>query len=169
MKLCACHTTKALCRRYNMRHIWMRILSGYGKYDNKYSLIVSTIINSLDNKPLQFSEAEQIWDFVYMDDIANAFYLAAMKGRNNAIYTVGSGHAVCLKDYIMILCEELGENAENSIGKLPYSDSQIMHLEADISRLQEDTGWKPEVGFAEGIERIIPFYKEWKSWLEAYM
>ena len=47
------------------------------------------------------------------------------------------------------------------LGKIPYSDTQIMHLEADISKLQADTGWKPEVDFEDGIVRVINFYKEW--------
>ena len=168
MKLCVCYATRILCRRFNMRHIWMRILSGYGKYDNKYSLIVSAILDKLDGKPLKFSEGKQIWDFVYMDDVANAFYLAARRGKNNAIYAIGSGKARYLKEYIKILCEKLGEDAESGLGELPYSDSQIMHLEADISKLQEDTGWKPEMEFEDGIERVIAFYKEWKPWWEEH-
>ena len=45
------------------------------------------------------------------------------------------------------------------LGKIPYSDLQVMHLEADISRLQADTGWEPEVAFEDGIEKEIEFYR----------
>lgn len=45
------------------------------------------------------------------------------------------------------------------LGKIPYTDTQIMHLEADISKLQVDTGWKPEVEFEDGIEKVIEFYR----------
>ena len=36
-----------------------------------------------------------------------------------------------------------------------------MHLDADIKKIQHDTGWTPQVSFEEGIERVIDFYKEW--------
>ncbi len=160
MKLCARHTTRNICGHLGMRHIWMRILSGYGEYDNEYSLIVSSILNSLAGRPLAFSKGEQIWDFVHMDDIANAFFLAGGGGKNNAIYTIGTGKETPLKEYIEILCEKLGEDPAGTIGRLPYADGQIMHLSADTANLREDTGWKQEIDFGDGIERTIEFYKK---------
>ena len=80
MKLCSCYATRMLCDKYGMRHIWPRVLSGYGKYDNDGSVLIANIVNSLHHRPLAFSKGEQIWDFVYMDDIANALYLIAKHG-----------------------------------------------------------------------------------------
>lgn len=160
MKLCACHATRILCQEYGIRHIWPRILSGYGFFDNMHSMLVSNILKALDGKELIFSKGEQVWDFLYMDDIANALYCIAKRGKDNAIYPIGSGNARPLKEYIEILCRKLGKLDEMELGKVPYSDKQIMHLEADISKLQEDTGWKPEVEFEDGIERVIKFYKQ---------
>lgn len=169
MKLSACYATRLLCKKYNIRHIWPRILSGYGIYDNIGSILISTILKSMDGKKLEFSKGEQIWDFVYLDDIANALFLIARKGQNGAIYPVGSGDARPLKDYIRILCEKLGKLDDMELGKISYTDTQIMHLEADISRLQEDTGWKPEVSFEDGIVKVIEFYKDWKPrWEQKY-
>lgn len=163
MKLCACYTTRILCKRYNMRHMWVRILSGYGLYDNMNSMLISNILNSLQGKPLEFSRGEQIWDFVHMDDIANALLLLAQKGHDNTIYTVGSGEARPLRDYMEILCRKLGESVESGLGKIPYSEYQVMHLEADISDLKEDVGWEPEISFEKGIGEVIEFYREWKG------
>lgn len=163
MKLSACYTTRILCNRYNMRHNWVRVLSGYGIYDNEDSLLISSIINSLQGKPLNFSKGEQIWDFVFMDDIAEALFLTAERGHENAIYVVGSGEARPLKEYIKILCDRLGEKMEPGMGKIAYSKNQVMHLEADISKITDDIGWKPKISFEEGIERVIEFYKNWNG------
>ena len=119
---------------------------------------------------MEFSKGEQIWDFVHLDDIANALYFMAKKGRDGAIYSVGSGNARPLKEYLKVLCEKLGNFEKAEFGKIPYSDSQIMHLEADISELQRDTGWKPNIEFEKGIEEVIEFYKEWKKcWEKKYL
>lgn len=165
-KLSACYATKLLCREYGIRHVWPRILSGYGLYDNVHSVLMSGILNALAGKKMEFSKGEQIWDFVYLDDIANALYLMARKGRDGAIYTIGSGSARTLKEYLLVLCEKLGKSEEAEFGKIPYSDSQIMHLEADSTELQRDTGWKPEVDFEDGIERVINLYKNKKEYRE---
>jgi nucleoside-diphosphate-sugar epimerase len=45
-------------------------------------------------------------------------------------------------------------------GKLPYSALQVMHLQADISALQSDTGFVPQTCFAEGIRKTIESMKE---------
>ncbi len=160
MKLCACHASRVICRKYGMRHMWPRILSGYGYYDNVYSVLISTIVNSLNGRSPVFSKGEQIWDFVYMDDIANALFLIARKGTDGVCYPIGSGDAKPLKEYLIVLCEKLGNMEKAEFGALPYGDSQIMHLEADISRLQTDTGWRPLVSFEEGITRTIEFYRK---------
>lgn len=45
--------------------------------------------------------AEQIWDYIYVDDIANALYLIASKGMHAKRYPIGSGVARSLRSYIM--------------------------------------------------------------------
>lgn len=170
MKLSACYATRILCQRYGMRHIWSRILSGYGIYDNISSMLISNILNSINGRKLEFSKGEQIWDFVYLDDIANAFFLIAQKGKCNAIYPIGSGKARPLKEYIRILCQALGEEENAGLGSLPYAKNQVMYLAADIDKLQQDTGWMPKVEFEDGIAVVIEFYREWKiKWEKQYL
>ena len=159
MKLCANHASKLICNQYGMRHNWPRILSGYGLYDNTSSVLISTILKSMEGKKLEFSKGEQIWDFVHMDDIANAFFLIAEKGRDGVDYPIGSGQARPLRDYLMILCEKLGCRGDAVFGRIPYDKAQVMHMEADISRLYSDTGWEPQIPFERGIEEVIQFYR----------
>lgn len=158
MKLCACHSTDILCEELGIRHIWARILSGYGSYDNENSMLISTIINSLEGKPLLFTKGEQVWDFVHLDDIANALFLLAKSEKSKGIYPIGSGKARKLRSYIEILCDKLGKLQVAQFGSIPYSSKEIMHLEADISKIQNDTGWVPEIDFEEGIDNTIKFY-----------
>lgn len=159
-KHAACYATRILCDNYGMRHIWPRILSAYGIYDNEQSMLISNILKALKNQTLEFTKGEQIWDFVYLDDVAEAFYLMALHGVNHAIYPVASGTARPLKEYIDIMCEKLQLKDFNNIKIIPYGQRQVMHLEADISKLKRDTEWTPKVKFEDGIERVIQFYRE---------
>lgn len=89
MKLAACHAARLACEQLNIRYMWTRITSAYGMFDNIYTVVASTIRNALDGRELCFSKCEQIWDFVYVDDVANALYLMALRGRKGAIYPLG--------------------------------------------------------------------------------
>ena len=99
-KLAAGKMSRILCSQLGMKHIWCRILSAYGPGDGAHTMVMSTIIKFLNGEDCDFTPGEQKWDFLYNGDIANAFYLAAEKGKNGAIYTLGSGKTKSLKDYI---------------------------------------------------------------------
>ena len=169
MKLSACHATRLVCEKCDMRYLWTRIMSAYGIYDNVSSVLISTILNAMDGKELYFSKCEQIWDFVYVDDVANALYLMAVRGKHGEIYPLGSGAARPLKEYIYTLCSKLEKLDSMRFGKLEYSQHQIMHLEADIHQLEVDTQWYPQIDFDTGIEKTIDFYKQWKiEWEDVF-
>ena len=44
-------------------------------------------------------------------------------------------------------------------GEVPYRPDQVMHLEADITRLKQATSWRPSIGLAEGIRRTVEWYR----------
>ncbi|MBR4050189.1 MAG: NAD(P)-dependent oxidoreductase [Clostridia bacterium] len=153
--------SRELAKNYGIKHIWLRVLSVYGVGDNDFTITVSSLKKLLNGKTAEFTPAEQLWDFLYCDDAANAFYLAALKGKNGAVYTLGSGEAKPLKDYIEIMRKNAG--GEIKLGALPYNENQVMYLCADISELTADTGFKPQIGYEEGIRRTINWLKEVKS------
>ena len=47
-----------------------------------------------------------------------------------------------------------------NFGEIPYSDKQVMNLSVDISDLMKDTGFKPNIGFEDGIERTLDYIKK---------
>lgn len=160
-KLKAGIESRELARKLGIKHIWLRILSVYGVGDNDFTITVSSLKKLLNGETAEFTPAEQLWDFLYCDDAANAFYLAAAKGKNGAVYTLGSGEAKPLKDYIEIMQKYAG--GEIKIGALPYNENQVMYLCADISALTADTDFVPEIGYEEGIRRTINWLKEVNS------
>ena len=101
-----------------------------------------------------------MWDYLYADDVAEAFMLLADKGRDGCVYPIGSGVARPLREYIEIIRDEIDPSLPLGFGEVPYSDKQVMHLCADISKLREDTGFAPKVSFEEGARRTIEFVKD---------
>lgn len=159
-KLAAGQMSRALCRDYRIRHVWTRILSVYGPGDKDRTMVMSGICAMLRGELPKYTKGEQIWDYLYCDDAARAFYLAAEKGKDGAVYAVGSGEERSLKEYIQEIGNVVCPGTEIVFGEVPYYEKQVMYLCADIRELQEDTGFTPSVPFAEGIRRTAEWRKK---------
>jgi len=139
--------------------IWMRIFSVYGRYDRKNSLVSSTIDKLMRGQHCSFTPSEQIWDYLYEEDIGNAFYLAGKNIKKSGVYCVGSGDERKLGEYLMDIRDVVNPSAELGIGEIPYPTDPVMYLSADIRALSRDTGWVPHIKFKDGIRRILEYKK----------
>ncbi len=159
-KLCASQMSREEAKNLNIRHIWTRILSVYGPYDNENSMVMSTVRKLCNGVVPGFTAGEQVWDYLYSKDAAGAFLALAEKGRDGEIYCLGSGKAEQLKDYIYKIRDAVDKNAKLSLGAVPYAPFQVMHLEADITKLTDDTGFVPKYSFDKGIEETVQWAKD---------
>lgn len=173
-KLAAGQLSRMMCDRLDMRHIWVRILSVYGPYDGEATMIMTTIRQLIHGGRPSLTEGRQIWDYLYSKDAAEAFYLLGHQATSmfdgageiadparfhGKVYCLGSGMGRPLKDYIRQMRDAIDPSLSLGLGEVPYSDKQVMHLEADISDLTNDTGFKPKVSFKEGIRETIEYVK----------
>lgn len=159
-KLCAGQMSRVECQKRNIRHIWTRILSVYGPYDGELTMITSTIRKLLNGEVPALTKGEQQWDYLYSDDAARALLLLGEKGVDGKIYCLGSGKAQPLIRYMEIMRDAINTEAKLGVGEIPYGTKQVMYLCADIEDLQKDTGFEPQIDFAEGIKRTIDWIKE---------
>lgn len=159
-KLCAGLMTRQYAHQLGLRHIWVRILSIYGPNDGSQSMVMSTIYKLLDGQTPQCTKGEQMWDYLYSGDAARAFYLAGENGVDGKTYVLGSGSARPLAEYIGDIRDAAAPTGTVALGAVPYGSNQVMFLCADISELQQDTGFTPEVPFAEGIRRTVVWAKQ---------
>lgn len=154
-KLCAGQMTRVQCHKYGIRHIWPRIVSIYGINDAKQTLISTVISKLLAGEKPSLTKCEQVWDYLYSADAADALWAMAEKGKDKAVYVLGSGKTITLKECVEIIRKELKSNVEIGYGDIPYYEDNVMYLKADISPLMEDTGWRPLTNFDEGIRNTI--------------
>lgn len=157
-KLSAMHQCSFRCSQLGIRFVWARVFSVYGPYDRKNSLVTSTINSLILNKPVGFTKAENIWDFLHVSDAAAAIYLLASHSSANGVYNVASGLCRPLYEFIDIICSHFGLAASPFIGLVEHSSSAVS-LNADISRLVNEFDWSPLVDFDQGIGSLIAFQK----------
>lgn len=158
-KLAAGLLTRLRARQLGLAHIWVRILSVYGPHDGEKSMIMSTLKKLLRGERAQLTRGEQIWDYLFNADAAEALRLLAERGTDGKTYVLGSGKAAPLREYISTLASALHAQQLVDLGAVPYAEGQLMHLEADPSALLSDVGWRAKTSFEEGIRKTIDFLK----------
>lgn len=159
-KLCAGQMSRIECERLGIDHIWARVLSVYGPGDSDATMISGVIRALLCGKKPSLTAGEQLWDYLYASDAARAFHLIAEQGISGKVYPLGSGNARPLREYVEEIRDAIDSALSLGFGEIPYSPLQVMHLEADISELNADTGFAPTTAFADGIRATIAYQKE---------
>lgn len=159
-KYAAGKMTRIKAQSFGMKHIWVRILSTYGEFDGVHTMVMSLIRDFSEGKRVACTKGEQMWDYLYCDDAADAFFLAATKGVDGKVYPVGSGQVRPLADYIKDIRDVTAPSLDIGFGEVDYYPGQVMYLCADLTELQNDTGFAPKTEFKVGVEKTYAWYKE---------
>lgn len=138
---------------------WLRLFSTYGPADDPSWLIPYVTLQLLQGKRPALTAAEQVWDYLHVDDVA-AGVIAAIDQRARGLYNLGSGHAVPLRQIITQVRDQIDPALPLGFGELAYRPDQVMHLEADIGALTAATGWQPKVTLAQGIASTVDWFRQ---------
>lgn len=132
----------------------------YGPGDlNDSRIIPRTVLRILDGEPpvLYQGAGESTREFMYIDDVVDAYLAVAANGGSGEAYNVGGSGEMKIRDLMELIIEEMGADIE--IEERPRDFFEIDHQYLDASKL-EALGWSARVGVHEGIRRTIPWYRE---------
>lgn len=152
--------TQALAAQWQMRFCGIRPFWTYGPMDDELRMIPSVTRQLLQGNKPKVTAGEQLWDFLYVEDAARAITALGHNPQASGIFNLGSGAPVPLKQVIATIRDLVDPALEIGFGEIPYAPGQIMHLEADISRLRQATGWSSSVSLEEGLRRTVDWYKQ---------
>lgn len=138
---------------------WLRLFSSYGPDDDPSWLIPYLIRSLLAGAKPALTQAEQIWDYMYVDDVA-AGVVAALDADACGVFNLGSGQARPLREIITLIRDAIDPSLPLGFGEMPYRPDQVMHLESDHSALSIAAGWKPLVSIEDGITATIAWHRK---------
>lgn len=159
-KFAAGKLSAMLCKSLGLRQNWVRILSVYGPNDGENTLISYVIRELKAGRSPELTKCEQIWDYLYADDAADAILAVAERGTDGKTYPLGSGKGRRLSDFIEDIRTLINPSITIKYGVKEYYPHQPMHLVADVSELITDTYWKPYTTFIDGIYSIVVPYSK---------
>ena len=122
-------------------------------------MIPHVIREFLSGRAPQVTRCEQKWDYLFVTDAARAI-VSLVDGEPSGMFNLGSGEARALKYIMELIRVEVGTPVQPAYGALPYRPDQVMHLQADITKLRAATGWSPQVNLEEGIRRTVEWEKK---------
>ena len=158
-KVAALYLTRQLAHQSGMRHAWLRLFSTYGPDDNQGWLIPSLIEQMLSGQRPQTTLGTQYWDWLHVDDVARGLIAAAVSPQAEDIFNLGSGQPVQVRRAVELIRDAAAPEMELVFGELPFRPDQVMHMEANITRLKTATGWAPQVKFEQGIADTVAWYR----------
>jgi nucleoside-diphosphate-sugar epimerase len=157
-KLAVAQLSEALCREYGMRFVWLRLFATYGPMDDRTHLIPFLIDELQAGREPALTPGDQKWDYLYVEDAAAAIRMCAERDDVRGVFNLGSGTAVSVRE----IAEQVRASIETAVplrfGARPYPPGQIMHLQADASRLRAALNWKPVVELADGLLRTVAWH-----------
>lgn len=148
-----------LSRQLDQPFIWALLPSTYGERRTDSNIITYTIMSLLKGEKTQYGNLNQMWDFLYVADVAKALYYLGEEGKANKVYGIGSGIYRPLKEYLYIIRDMINPNEMLGIGKLPEMSLKTFSSCVDISEIVKDTHFVPKTSFEEGIAKTILYYR----------
>ena len=159
-KTAAHYMLETWARNIGMPFNWVVIPSTFGEGRRDNNILTYTIRTLLKGEKPSYGYLNQMWDFLYVAEVARALRLIGEKGKPSKIYAIGSGIYKPLREYVEIIRDCIDPDLPLGIGERPELSDKAFSSCVSIKELKEDTGFSPEISFENGIKKTIEYYKQ---------
>ena len=138
---------------------WGRVFYLYGPREARERLVPSVITSLLRNEKARCSHGRQLRDFLYVEDVADAF-VAILNSSARGVINIGSGEPVTIRSLVGEITRQVEMPCEVEFGAIATALTDPPMVCADTRKLREEVGWNPRWSLKDGIAETI---KWWKS------
>ena len=143
-------------KEYGLKCVSLRLFNVYGpgqKISSGYAAVVPAFINAARaSDDLRVNgDGSQTRDFIYVDDVVQAFLLSAEKG--SGAYNIGSGKPTSVKHLAGKIIELT--QTKSRITRAPKRAGDVRDSLADVSKARRELGFEPAYSLADGLSRVI--------------
>jgi len=168
------HFVRAWHDTFGMPVVISNCSNNYGSFQFPEKLIPLFINNIVNRKPLPvYGKGENIRDWLWVVDHAQAIGEIFHRGRNGETYNIGGHNEWSNIELIKLLCrimdEKLGRTTGESEKLITYVTDRAGHdlrYAIDSSKLQRELGWIPSISFEKGLEVTVEWYLSHAEWLD---
>lgn len=168
------HLVRSYHHTYKLPVVISNCSNNYGPFQFPEKLIPLSINNICNNKPIPiYGKGENIRDWLYVEDHANAIDLIFHEGKDGETYNIGGNNEWTNIDLIRLLCRILDKKLNRASGDceklITFVKDRAGHdlrYAIDSSKLQKGLNWKPSLEFEEGLEKTVDWYLSNESWMK---
>jgi len=168
------HLVRAWIETYGLPAVLTNCSNNYGPFHFPEKLVPIVILNALARKALPiYGNGENVRDWLYVEDHADALLLVLEKGQLGRSYNIGGENERSNLDLVHTLCSILDRVRPAGA---PYADliefvtdrpGHDARYAIDPTRIREELGWQPSVTVEEGLEKTVRWYLDNEKWWRA--
>jgi dTDP-glucose 4,6-dehydratase len=157
-----------LVRAYNRTHkldtVITRCSNNYGQYQFPEKVMPLFITNIIEGKKVPlYGNGLNVRDWLHVDDHCRGIALALTKGRAGEVYNIGGGTELTNVELTHKILKAMGVG-EEFIQPVEDRKGHDLRYSVDISKINKELGYSPQVNFEEGLEQTINWYKNNDAW-----
>ena len=154
----------AYVRTYHLPVIVTRASNNYGPYQFPEKLIPLMISNALEGAPLPvYGDGLQVRDWLYVDDHCRAILAVLERGKVGEVYNVAGACHLPNIEVIKRLLQIVGAS-ESLITRVTDRPGHDRRYALRGDKIARETGFVPEVPFADGLARTVKWYQDNQDW-----
>ena len=165
------HLVRAWGETYGLPVVLTNCSNNYGPFHFPEKLIPVVILNALQGKPIPvYGAGENVRDWLYVEDHADALLLVLEKGAVGRSYNIGGENERRNIDLVRTICAILDRKrpkAGSYADQITFVTDRPGHdarYAIDPSRIRKELGWRPSVTVEEGLERTVQWYLDNEAW-----
>ena len=175
-KASADHLARAWHKTYGLPVVISNCSNNYGAFQFPEKLLPLSVMKALNGEPLPiYGKGENVRDWLFVADHAEALTLILTRGRIGEKYNVGGDaerrNIDLIHDLCALLDEELPQSAHRPHRQLiRFVQDRPGHDERyamDFSKLRRELGWHPRTSLTEGMRQTVRWYLDNRAWCEA--
>lgn len=136
--------------------IGMRYFNVYGIGQTlDYAGVITKFYDSINenNTPVVFGNGSQIRDFISVEDVADANYLAMKSNFNFGFLNIGTGIATSILELAKLMIKLSKKNLEPVFGELPLGD--VLKSQAETNFTKKSIGWSYTTELENGLKKFF--------------
>lgn len=157
-------------RKSHARIITLRLYSAFGPFEDPRRFLPALVVKGLAGKLPPLVSPDVCRDFVYVEDVCDAFIRAASVGNPpwGAVYNLGSGVQTSIGQMVALARQELSIPEEPRWQSMPDRSWDTSTWVSDSTRIARDLEWKPRHALADGFRAMVSWFRDNPAMLEFY-
>lgn len=158
---------RAYHRTYGLPVITVRPSNNYGPWQYPEKLIPVIIMKALNNEKVPvYAKGENVREWLFVSDCAEAVFEILEKGQTGEIYNVGSGEEKRNIEVVKTILQIL-DKPEDLIEFVKDRPGHDFRYSLNSHKINEQIGWKIKVHFPEGIKKTVTWYRDNIEWVKS--